>query len=83
MRKKGKCGEEDEYQVDQANLIRNLKDDLMKVVVNPTKKNIQELTSDLIWESRDEPNKIKKNRKYTHKKSKPFTRHRMNYQNMS
>ena len=83
MRKKGKCGEEDEYQVDQANLIRNLKDDLMKVVVNPTKKNIQEFTSDLIWESRDEPNKIKKNRKYTHKKSKPFTRHRMNYQNMS
>ena len=55
----------------------------MKVVVNPTKKNIQEFTSDLIWESRDEPNKIKKNRKYNHKKSKPFTRHRMNYQNMS
>ena len=83
MRKKGKCGEEDEYKIDQANLIRNLKDDLIKSIVNPIKNNIREFTSDLIWESTNEPNKIKKNRKYTHKKSKPFTRYRMNYQAMS
>ena len=72
MRRKGKCGEEYEYQVDQANLIRNLNDDLMKVVVNPCRDNVREFTSDLIWESADEPNKIKKNRRYPHKKSKPY-----------
>ena len=81
--KKGKCGEEDEYQVDQANLIRNLNDDLMKAVVNPSSENVREFTLDLIWESAIEPNKIKKNRRYSHKKSKPFTRYRMNYQAMS
>lgn len=83
MGKKGKCGEEDEYQVDQANLIRNLNDDLMKAVVNPSSENVREFTLDLIWESAIEPNKIKKNRRYSHKKSKPFTRYRMNYQAMS
>ena len=83
MRKKGKYGEENEYQIDQANLIRNLKDDLMKTVVNPCKNNVKEFTSDLIWESADEPNKIRKDRKYSHKKSKPFIRYRMNYQAMS
>jgi len=60
MHKKGKCDEDDEYQIDQANLIRNLNDGLMKVIVNPINDNIREFTSDLIWESSDEPNKIKK-----------------------
>ena len=32
----------------------------MKVIVNPINDNIREFTSDLIWESSDEPNKIKK-----------------------
>ena len=40
MRKKGKCDENTEYQVDQSNLIRNFNDELMKVVVNPIKNNI-------------------------------------------
>ena len=83
MHKKGKCDEDDEYQIDQANLIRNLNDGLMKVIVNPINDNIREFTSDLIWESSDEPNKIKKNRRYNHQKSKPFIRHRMRYQDMS
>lgn len=29
MHKKGKCSEDGEYQIDQANLIRNLNDELM------------------------------------------------------
>ena len=37
MRQKGKCSEEDEYQIDQANLIRNLNDELMNIIVNPNK----------------------------------------------
>ena len=83
MHKKGKCDEDDEYQIDQANLIRNLNDGLMKVIVNPINDNIREFTSDLIWESSDEPNKIKRNRMYNHQKSKPFIRYRMRYQDMS
>ena len=55
----------------------------MKTVVNPCKNNVREFMSDLIWESADEPNKIRKDRKYLHKKSKPFIRYRMNYQAMS
>lgn len=35
MCKKGKCAKDDEYKINQANLIRNLNDDLMKVIVNP------------------------------------------------
>ena len=83
MHKNNKYDEEYECQIDQANLIRNLNDDLMKVVINPTKDNIREFTLDLIWESTDNPNKIKKSRKYPHTKLKPFTRHIMNYKNMS
>ena len=44
MHKNGKCNPEDEYQIDQANLIRNLNDDLMKVIINPTNDNIREFT---------------------------------------
>ena len=83
MHRNGKYDEEFEYQIDQANLIRNLNDDLMKVIVNPTKNNIREFTSDLIWESTINPNKVKKNRKYPREKLKEFTRHRMNYKYMS
>ena len=83
MHKNNKYDEEYEHQIDQANLIRNLNDDLMKVIINPTKDNIREFTLDLIWESTDNPNKVKKNRKYPHEKLKPFTRHRMNYKYMS
>ena len=83
MHKNGKCNPEDEYQIDQANLIRNLNDDLMKVIINPTKNNIREFTSDLIWESTINPNKVKKNRKYPREKLKQFTRYRMNYKHMS
>lgn len=37
MHKKDKNAEDDEYQIDQANLIRNLNDNLMKVIVSPLK----------------------------------------------
>ena len=72
-----------EYQIDQAKLIRNFNDDLMKAIVNPLKNNAREFTTYIIWESTDEPNNVKKNRNYEHKKSKPFSRYRMNYQAMS
>ena len=40
----------------------------MKVVINPTKDNIREFTLDLIWETTDNPNKIKKEQEIpTHK----------------
>ena len=83
MRQKGKYSEEDEYQIDQANLIRNLNDELMNIIVNPTKNNVREFTLYLIWESTDEPNKIKKKRKFKHKKSKAFIKYPINYQPMS
>ena len=35
MHKNGKYNEGYEYQIDQANLIRNLNNDLMKVIINP------------------------------------------------
>ena len=48
MPKNNKYDAEYKHQIDQANLIRNLNDDLMKVVINPTKDNIREFTLDLI-----------------------------------
>ena len=65
--KEGKItGEDDEYvyRVDFANLIRNLKDYLYKMIINPTRENINFYTSWIIKESCRGYNKIKKNRKY-------------------
>ena len=48
MIKEGKItGEDDEYEykVDFANLLRNLKDYLYKMIINPTKENISFYTS--------------------------------------
>lgn len=53
-----------EYKVDFANLIRNIKDCLYKMIINPTKDIINKYSSWLIYESCLEPNKIKKNRKF-------------------
>ena len=75
MRNKGNCSEGNEYQIDQANLIRNLNDEILKPVINPTQKNVSDFTSYLVWESTYEPNKIVKNRRYLHIKVKPFTRY--------
>ena len=69
MPKNNKYDEKYKHQIDQANLIRNLNDDLMKVIINPTKDNIREFTLDLIWESTDNPNKIKKRTGNTHAKN--------------
>ena len=53
-----------EYKVDFANLIRNLNDFLYLMIINPDKSNVSTHTSWLIYESCQEPNKIKKNRSY-------------------
>ena len=65
--KEGKITDEnDEYvfKVDFANLIRNLNKHLFKMIINPTKKNINFYSSWIIKESCLEYNKIKKCRKY-------------------
>ena len=65
--KEGKItGEDDEYvyRVDFANLIRNLKDYLYKMIINPTRENISFYSSWIIKESCKGYNKIKKYRKY-------------------
>jgi len=49
----------------------------MKTITNHCKNNIVGFTSDLILESVDKPNKIKKIKKYPYKKHKPFIRYRM------
>ena len=53
-----------EYKVDFANLIRNLNDFLYLMIINPDKSNVSTYTSWLIYESCQEPNKIKNNRSY-------------------
>lgn len=65
--KEGKITDEnDEYvfKVDFTNLIRNLNKHLFKMIINPTKKNINFYSSWIIKESCLEYNKIKKCRKY-------------------
>ena len=73
MIKQGKItvvNDEYEYKVDFVNLIRNLKEHLFKMIINPVKEKITFLTSWIIKESYLEPNKIKKNRKYPRYKVK-------------
>ena len=65
--KEGKITGEDDgyvYRVDFTNLIRNLKDNLYKLIINPMKKKINFFSSGIIKESCLEYNKIKKYRKY-------------------
>ena len=60
-----------EYKVDFANLIRNINDFLFQMIINPERNNVNMLTSWLIFESCQEPNKIKKNRSYPIKFREP------------
>ena len=85
MIKEGKItGEDDEYEykVDFANLLRNLKDYLYKMIINPTKENISFYTSWIIKESCLEPNKIKKNRQYPRHKVKKGSNYSRSYGEM-
>lgn len=69
--KEGKITGEDDgyvYRVDFTNLIRNLKDNLYKLIINPMKKKINFFSSWIIKESCLEYNKIKKYRKYPRNK---------------
>ena len=56
--------EDYEYKVDLANLIRNINDFLYLMIINPDRSNVSIHTSWLIYESCQEPNKIKKNRSF-------------------
>ena len=71
--------DEYEYKVDFANLIRNLKEHLFKMIINPIKENISFLTSWIIKESCLEPNKIKKNRKYPRYKKNRGSKYSRSY----
>ena len=85
MIKEGKItGEDDEYEykVDFANLLRNLKDYLYKMIINPTKENISFYTSWIIKESCLEPNKIKKYRQYPRHKLKKGSNYSRSYGEM-
>ena len=85
MRKEGKITDNNdkyEYKVDFANLIRNLNENLFKMIINPTKENINFLTSWIIKESCLEPNKIKKNRKYPRNKTKRGSKYSRSYAKM-
>ena len=85
MRKEGKITDNNdkyEYKVDFANLIRNLNENLFKMIINPTKENINFLTSWIIKESCLEPNKIKKNRKYPRYKTKRGSKYSRSYAKM-
>lgn len=85
MIKQGKITENNdkyEYKVDFANLIRNLKEHLFKMIINPVKENINFLTSWIIKESCLEPNKIKKNRKYPRYKTNKSNKYSRSYAEM-
>lgn len=85
MIKRGKItGDDDEYEykVDFANLIRNLKEHLFKMIINPIRENISFLTSWIIKESCLEPNKIKKNRKYPRYKKNRGSKYSRSYAKM-
>ena len=74
--------DEYEYKVDFANLIRNLKEHLFKMIINPIRENISFLTSWIIKESCSEPNKIKKNRKYPRYKKNRGSKYSRSYAKM-
>jgi len=64
QRKNKKVEDKYEYKIDYANLTRNLNKSLDKMIINPTKENINFHTSWLLYESCLEPNKILKDRRY-------------------
>ena len=85
MIKQGKItgnNDEYEYKVDFANLIRNLKENLFKMIINPVKEKIAFLTSWIIKESYLEPNKNKKNRKHPRYKVKRKSKYSRSYAEM-
>lgn len=77
-KRKRKKGITDEYQVDQANLIRKLKKYLPKMILNPTANNICKYTKKLIRLCTKAPNKIKKGRKVPRRPT-PARKFNMNY----
>ena len=77
-KRKRKQGITDEFQIDQANLIRKLKKYLPKMIVNPTTKTIIKYTKKIINKCLKAPNKIKKDRKVPRRPT-PARKFNMNY----
>lgn len=80
-KRKRKQGKNNEYQVDQANLIRKLKKYLPKMILNPTARFIGKYTKKLIRLCLKAPNKIKKDRKVPRRPT-PARKFNMNYRLM-
>lgn len=74
-----KLGDYREYQVDQANLIRNLKDKLLFILLSKSKKTRQKLVKNFHKSCMRYPNRVKKN-KTTPRKKKPHRCFNIQYQ---
>lgn len=77
-KRKRKQGITEEYQVDQANLIRKLKKYLPKMILNPAANIIRRYTLKIIRLCTKAPNKIKKDRKVPRRPT-PARKFNMNY----
>ena len=77
--RKEKLGDYREYQVDQANLIRNLKDKLLFILLSKSKKIRQKLVENFHKSCLRYPNRVKKN-KTTLRKKKPHRCFNIQYQ---
>ena len=77
--RKEKLGDYREYQVDQANLIRNLKDKLLFILLSKSKKTRQKLVKNFHKSCLRYPNRVKKN-KTTPRKKKPHRCFNIQYQ---
>ena len=77
--RKEKLGDYREYQVDQANLIRNLKDKLLFILLSKSKKTRQKLVKNFHKSCLRYPNGVKKN-KTTLRKKKPHRCFNIQYQ---
>lgn len=79
--RKRKKGTKNEYQVDQANLIRKLKKYLPKMILNPTHETISKYTKKIAKTCRKAPIIIKKDRKVPRKPA-PIRKFNINYKLM-
>lgn len=77
--KKEKLGDYRQYQVDQANLIRNLKDKLLLILLSTSEKIREKIVKNFYKSCMRYPNRVKKN-KTTPRKKKPHRCFNIQYQ---
>ena len=77
--KKEQLGDYRQYQVDQANLIRNLKDKLLLILLSASHKIREKIAKNFYKSCMRYPNRVKKN-KTTPRKKKPYRCFNIHYQ---